>query len=300
MSSATAAEGSRAWGFAWQNWAFVAYELLGFAGLGPGRETLRDAAVQGGSATLATFGARIPLLVALGAAYLAPGIAYFSQSQRRKAGGNRPPKFVIPVVALLVIQGAALVAACAAAGFSVWARHLAPVFPPVVLLTAYYFGAFGAEKSRLRVIAGAVAAAILFASTVIIRFSPDHAKLDYRAAAAWATKEVARGVRVGWAADDYAARYYGLALGRECLAGPPPTAAFVGAENTPESLAGLDAFIVSRPEIYDRSQLIRRRIESAGFERGPDFHGFQTYLLPNANRDDPPAAGDKNLLPPSK
>ena len=97
-----------------------------------------------------------------------------------------------------------------------------------------------------------------------MRFSPQHRKDDYRAAAALAQVAMAQGQRVWWAADVIGAHYYGLAgefdvmgeltgLHKPLACSDLPGAQPIANASTPclLTLTAPDVVILSKPETFD-------------------------------------------------
>lgn len=201
------AEGARIWKVGLQNIAFMAYELLGFGGFGPGRDELRSLARsgQGGKLVEEVLPALAPIAL-LCAVYVAWGWALL---QQWRAGKRRTE---ITVFASLPVFGSVMLFTLAlVAGFPFWGRHMSPAFPFFCALLVLAFPAAGSEAVATRRkwwIAASIGCALFLASGLQFRFSPRHAKDDYRSACAFAREALAQGKSVWYCGDPTLPRYY--------------------------------------------------------------------------------------------
>lgn len=248
---------------------FAVYEFLGFSGLGPGRADLREnpvAALQGNLPFLAAFAAISGIFFLVGAKCL---LRQCTQSSKESRGG------VFPV---LLIGGTALLCAGIVVllgifgQFRIVGRHFMPLFPFFLLLISILAVAlWESEKKLQRGIVGLILLASL-ASALAFRFSPVHAKDDYRSAAEEAREFLDTGGVVWWAADPAGAEYYSLPKmmrGVPVLWKDSASAISVIVSNLPETdLAKLPTptlVIISKSDIYDSSGSIVRFLEQNGF-----------------------------------
>jgi hypothetical protein len=117
--------GDRASGIAttdWKNAIFIAYELSGFSGLGPGRLAMRGGGLE-------VFKPYAPLLMGY-ALVVAALVVMAVHALRRKLGAK---KMAAVLVAVLVPVGI-IILASASAHFRILGRHLAAMLPLFVLL----------------------------------------------------------------------------------------------------------------------------------------------------------------------
>jgi hypothetical protein len=181
---------------------FAAYEMLGLAGVGPGRLALRSL----GPAALAPYAPGLLAAACVLLAVLALGL---------KAAHTRLGTYKLLLLGAL---GLFPVAVVLSSGFvmhwRVLGRHLIAALPVLNLVLAlglialWQAGARAGQGWRRGL--AAAAALALMGSSLALRFSPEHRKDDYRAAAAAAQAALAQGQRVWWAAGVIGARYYGL------------------------------------------------------------------------------------------
>jgi len=246
------------------NVMFSGYELLGLAGLGPGR---MDARLNG----LAAF---TPYLVPLafaavctGAVVVAGAVDICRRVERR----------------VLVSYGAMLGGAAVlifAAGYVVhWrvvGRHLTPLLPLILAVQAVGLAALWRRLAgRVVVVAFLVLA---LASAASIRFAPRHAKDDYRSAAAMAQAALRSGDKVWWNADPFGALIYDVPLAEGCegatfLDNPPHGFA--------DSILAPTVVISSKPDIYDAHGALAEYLEQNRYSRVASFVAFDVWRNPS-------------------
>ena len=243
----------------WKNVVFIGYELLGFAGLGPGRLEIRDGGLQ-------VFKAHVPMLGLFAALVLA--VICFVVRDLLK---NFPRKKILGLAVIVAAPAVFILAAGFVTHFRVLGRHFAPLLPVVVLLLG--LGVSAAWRNRA---AGKILVisffALCLASGLSLRFAARHGKDDYRSAAGLACAALAGGKSVWWSADENAAGYYHLPLtkntsvaGRALVVINPP-------DDLLATLVPADMVIISRSDIYDPHGAL------AGFLARNQF--LQTATLP--------------------
>lgn len=235
---------------------FVPYELLGAAGLGPGRGDLRISGV-------AAIKDHLPMLglhaAALGVVLVAALVSIFRK---------------VRLVRFLALLGLVLVPLLAVmllglfSGLRTTGRHFTPLLS--LLLPVMALGISSASKNK----AAASAAVILFVSLGLsclqIRFAPRHKKDNYREAAQLAKAEIGAGKRVWWVADASGAEYYKLQLG-----GKDRAIQLFNAVETPEPTA--DIIILNRTDAYDRQGTVMRVIGDQQFRLRQKLQGFTIW-----------------------
>lgn len=253
-----------------RNLVFSVYELLGFAGLGPGRTDLRAA----GAAAFA------PHLFALAGYAILVGAVTL-------AGAIHIVRNVAPrTLAACAIAFAAAAALILIAGYTMhWrvvGRHLAPALAAVLAIQAAGVTLLWRWPiGKLLVLAFLVMA---LASAASIRFAPRHAKDDYRSAAAVARSALAVGDRVWWNADALGALVYKVPLGQGCsnaLYVVEPQPGFASSLETPTLV------VTSKPDIYDPDGILAAFLSSQQFHVTETFQAFQIW------RRTPPAGTDR-------
>ncbi|MGR9173771.1 hypothetical protein [Rhizobiales bacterium] len=239
---------------------FSAYELLGFAGLGPGRTDLR----AGEGAVVSSY---IVVLASYAVLVATVTLAGVIQAMR-----NIPPR-ALAACAIAVAAAAALILI---AGYilhwRVVGRHLAPAIAVVLALQAAGVTLLWRQPVGKLVVIGFLAMAL--ASGVSIRFAPRHAKDDYRSAAIVARSALTRGERVWWSADALGALVYHVPLGQAC------GSALYVSEPHPGFASALEAptvVITSKPDIYDPQGLLAAFLSEQHFQIAETFQAFQIW-----------------------
>ncbi len=237
------------------NLAFVLYELLGIAGLGPGRLAIR----QHGLDAFRDFSAlRVPLAIGL---LLSLCRVWKHPSRRAVIAGCI---YVIPPSVLLLTAGYAQ-------NFRVLGRHFMPLMPVVIGLFA-----LGISEMRHRKTAWLLFAALVttwLGSSLSLRFAARHRKDDYRAAASVAKEAAARNESVWWSADRAAAIYYEVPLGSAVQTMIHPSTLEL---TRPEP----DVVITSKPDIYDPTGDLAAYLREHAFVHVRDFPAFAIWRRP--------------------
>ncbi len=238
---------------------FVFYELLGFVGLGPGRNTLRS----DGAAALKPF---LPVLLVFG---MTGAFVLFLGMREAVArvGRRRVALFVtISLAPLLALIGIGM-----ATHFRLLGRHVTPMLPLVLLLAS-----FGVERAWRMGIGQRVAATIFcllwLGSSFSIRWTERQRKDEYRGAAAIARAALQNGEIVWWNADLAGAGYYGLPIDDRAVRGFYPLMN-VGTQLV-HSLPVPSVIIASKPDTYDPSHGVASYVQQhqyAPVERLPAF-----------------------------
>ena len=179
------------------NLAFVAYEFLGFQGLGPPRNQLR-----GGIQLSVIANYWFWLFIGLAA------LAVVAVMLLRK----RPPPIVRVLIISLAVGVAVAFAISRVQHFNVLGRHMA-VFLPLVLLIGMFWLAGPTAKLPGRSIAvlTLVLAVAWGISDARLALLPQYKKDDYRGAASIALQRAgSTGAEILWVADPHTAHYYGI------------------------------------------------------------------------------------------
>jgi hypothetical protein len=261
------------------NLAFAIYEFLGFGGLGPPRNVLRE------TPSLHTFFPYLPSL-ALGA--VAFGVVVLVILFHKRGSTERRVVF-----GLFISFAAGLFLTLAlsyAAHFRVLGRHMATFFPLFAL-----FLLTGLLAGRTRRNSKMVACALLLLgitwsiSDFRQRLLPSYEKDDYRDAAALARSALARGEPVLWLAHADTARYYGLriteALNPESVPPPDATAAVSGAcsrrwfEQALQEHRAVLVVMSDKPDLFDRDGNCRRTLDSLTIRNVASFPAFDAWQV---------------------
>lgn len=242
-------EASDAAGTSVESVIFGIYEILGFAGLGPGRLDLRS---QGASSLLPYAGQLAVLAVAFTVAFLMAGRNWVSSPERRK--------LVVRLLLSVFLVSIVMFLIGILAGFRLLGRHFTPVVPLVMVAVGCTVFILFKRRELLPRLAALLLLTTLVVSSLSLRLDPRHRKDDYRQAAASARLTVRAGGTVWWAADQAGASYYGLhtgskaALENESLYLPNPTSSDLNDRAAP------DMVVISRPDLFDHRGFLRRYV----------------------------------------
>ena len=283
------------------NLAFVFYEFLGFAGLGPSRSNLRANPHVG---TLFSYWPW--LLIGAAAAFI---VGY---SMLRAKPGNIPRHLAVSLLAGFAI---ALIVS-KIAHLQLLGRHVAVLFPMIFILFLSTIGE-GAIPSRNRYAVSAALIALGLAwsiSDLRLVLLPQYEKESYRAASSISVMMAGQdGGKILWAADDYTAGYYGVRVTKphsvsestskdmtSSISWPVLSEATdVGdwtVEEATEYIAhrpGPLVLVLSRPDLFDRKRGWRTLIERQKPAIAGHPTGFEIYEWPartEAEITPPPSA----------
>ncbi len=242
------------------NLVFAAYEHLGFAGFGPGRNELRQAVLGGDlGEVIATFyrpsAIGLPILAAL---YLS---ALLRLERRLRAGPWTAHALLLAAGAVIAMTTAAIFAVSVAVRFPFYGRHLAPLCAFVVFAVVL---AARRRRQTTRSLPSALTLGLAIAwlaSSLLLRFDDTHDRGDYRSAARIARSAAASGEQVWWVASRHCGEYYGV---RFCDPLSPKDRCVVPLDSPgAEDLKGVpepDLIVFSRPEFYDYRGVVRSHI----------------------------------------
>jgi hypothetical protein len=231
------------------NALFAGYELLGFAGLGPGRFEIRDQ----GFAAFHNFFLPLAIYAVVTASVLLAGCQRVIQRTSRRI-------WLGVTVALGAASGFLLIAGIVL-HFRVLGRHFTPLAPVILLLIAAGLSSLW-ERGGWRRILTALFLLLSFASAVSLKLAERHAKDDYQSAAAVARAACARGESVWWCADGMSGNYYGVSFSKP---GQPPEAgkAWLAINRPEDDLSGRPPpqwVITSKPDLYDNAGAVREYV----------------------------------------
>ena len=252
-------------GFSLMNVGFGAYELVGFAGLGPSRLVLRE----GGMSALRPFLPGLALMAVM--CLLVVGAAFRQICQRFNTR-------MWIAAATYVLIGLVLVLAMAAlTHFKLLGRHLMPVEPVVILGVAIAITAWLNKRKlwgRILVVGFCL---LWLTSSLSLRFAPRHARDDYRSAAALAVDALQAGKSVWWAANISAGAYYQVPL---AIHSPVPGRALLVANPTLGDLADVplpDVVIFSKPDIYDAGGTLGKLLADHSYRNARSLAAFTVW-----------------------
>jgi hypothetical protein len=248
----------------WKNVAFIGYELLGFAGLGPGRLEIRGGGLD-------VFKPYTPELVVF--AMLVLVLIYFAIRDLQQ---NCPRKKFLGMVVIVAAPAIFILAAGFILHFRVLGRHFAPLLAVVIFLLG-----IGVSAAWRRSVVGKILVVVFFALCLVsglsLKFATRHAKDDYRSAARLARAALAGGKTVWWSADANAAVYYQLPLAKNSIESGQaflminPSVEFL-ATNVPAGVV-----IVSRPDIYDPHGTLAIFLARNNFKAAAVFPAFVVW-----------------------
>lgn len=272
------AGGAKIWNVSPINAIYVLYEFLGFQGLGPGRQDLRDVMRGFTPPSLMLF--HIPVILALVAGYLlttgAACKAWLTRPFERIAGS---PSFLAvwaAGVGVLIQSLLMLFLLAAVVGFPFWGRHLAGAFPFWVItlaLTVRWAGQ-GLWRRFGRIGAG-ITLSLLALSSALLHWAPQHDHDDYRSAAREALQLARESRSIWWVADHSGGSYYGITF-LESLTPTPGRISFAPNVASPPGPLP-DVIIISRPDNFDRFGAAMKLIRSGQYQRTNDFHAFEVW-----------------------
>ena len=264
---------------------FAAYEVLGLAGIGPGRLELRSL----GPAALAPHA--IGLLAA--AATLLMVLAVGLNEARARLGTRQ----LLLTGALGLLPVAIVIFSGFAMHWRVLGRHLIAALPLLNLVLALGLATLLQADARpgRRVQWMLAIAALLFlvGSSISLRFSEQHRKDDYRTAAALAQAALAQGQRVWWAADVIGARYYRLegdfdvlgeltGLHKPIACSDLPGVQPIANASTPclRALSAPDVVILSKPETFDTAGDVTQYLRDRNYAKVQVLPAFTVWRPP--------------------
>lgn len=243
-----------------RNLVFSAYELLGFAGLGPGRMDLRAAGAAAFAPhviALASYGVLVGAVTLAGTIHLARNVA---------------PRTLAACAIALAAATALILFAGYLMHWRVVGRHLAPALAAVLAVQAAGVTRLWPRPVGKLLVLGFLAMAL--ASAASIRFAPRHAKDDYRSAAAVARSALTEGERVWWSADALGALVYDTPLGQGCAGALyvfEPQPGFASALQAPTLV------VTSKPDIYDPGGVLAAFLSDQHFRVTETFQAFQIW-----------------------
>ena len=246
----TGAAASRLAPTSWGSLGYGVFEWTGAAGFLPGRSALRAGAVP----TLREYGWAL-LTVALAAGL---GWAGF------RSLGQKPRNLPLPLVWLSPAAG--ILATGFLRGFRLLGRHFFPLAPAF-----FWFLSASWDRSNVRPwirVAGFGLVALWIISNHRLATDPSHRRDDYRGAASFISENAGDGEVIWWAADGAAFRYYGLA-GAILMMSPPESAL----TDSPFP----DWVVLSKPDVFDQHEAIRKFILTHGLVRVATLPSFEIY-----------------------
>ena len=244
---------------------FIAYELLGFSGFGPGKIEMRLAPVR---SVLQALPALLPLAFTLGL------LLVFGARQFLGRQWNRTI-----VIAWTVALGAPLLVMFVAMflfDHRPLPRHVIPVLPALLLgLAAIIESALTAKSVFWRALA-ILLPLLWLGSALNLRWQARHAKDDYRTAAALAAAALADNKEVWWAADAAAAYIYLTPVALEEVPGRAWAMQAPAWDDIRFKLPPR-VIVISKPDIYDPQGAVARYASENQFAAALSLQTFTIF-----------------------
>jgi len=243
---------------------YVGYELLGFTGLGPGRDALREHGVRALVGDLPWLGVyAVSVLMVMMSAW----VAIWKSPWRLRA------LYTAGVISLPTLF---LVVTGVTRHWRVLGRHFAALLPVILLVLTLGVARLW-QRGRLGRFVVVLYLALATFSAAQVRLASRHHKDDYRSAVAYAQEATSEGRRVWWAAAPEGADYYGLPHTRNAQ---DTHAVYSVFGPSSEDLAGIeppDVIVFSRPDVYDHQGGLAALIRQNGFVIRTNFVGFTVW-----------------------
>jgi len=253
---------------------FIAYELLGFSGFGPGKLEMRAAPV---ASVLRSIPALLPLAATLCT------LAVFAFIYAKRCPRNTPA--VLAWLIALGLPTLVIFAAMFLFDHRPLPRHFIPALPPLILLLAALMQQAFAQKSVFWRAVALLLPLLWLASAISYRWQPSHAKEDYRSAAKVAAAALAENKEVWWAADPAAAYIYFTPIAMQEIPGrawamQAPSWDDIRFKFPPRVI------VISKPDIYDPQGAVARYAAENHFVPALQLHAFTKFAregdtLPN-------------------
>jgi len=266
------AGGVKLWSVTPLNLLAVVYEFLGFTGLGPSRQELRE--ILRGAVPATELWSHLPGWICLAGAYALVGIAAAKSWLTRVECGPRKPPFRLWAFCALVpvLSGFLLFCLATAYGIPFWGQHLAGTLPFSVttLAVLIHWSTQGLWRRAGR-LASLLVIGLLLLSSGLIRGLPRHKHDDYRGAARAVLALSTRESVIWWVAGEAGGKYYGLTFVKE---GP----GIVHSPNRTVAPASLpEALVISRPENFDSLGIAGDLIRSGSYQEVAKLQAFEVW-----------------------
>lgn len=245
---------------------FWVYEFAGFAGLGPSRDALRSGSFE------MLWGYAVPLFL-LAVAWMAVawvGLRKLTKPEITATVAIGSFLVLLPLALFLVagyVEGVRFLPRYAATTYGAFA-----VAGSTLLCSAWHAGMGGRVASTTLL-------GMLLVSSLLLRFSTEHYKDDYRNATAQALETLRRGAHVWWGADIDTARYYGMANPEAIPRDMRSFETVVDLRGAPGKTP--DVVYLSKFDIYDPDATIRNYVQEQGYEQTAGPKTFTIWTKPN-------------------
>ncbi len=268
--------GAKVWDVSIGNVAFVFYEFLGFSGMGPPRDLIRDCMKSEGWVGLPDLILPyLPYMLILAAAWLGLGGVCLRGGFRHRLIRDQKG---LNMFMILCVTGIAFFLAAWLVQWPFWGRHLAPVYPLFVTLLFWWLTRVSGRRNALLIVAAAMA---FLTGSLRARYLEVYAKDDFRTASRLAVQLAGSGREVWWFADQRPARYYGLEFGR----GGVRHGGIMIQESGPEAIGAKlpDCLIMNRLDVTDPNGEIMAYAKNNQYRLKPDApRGF--FVLCRENK----------------
>ena len=256
---------------------FIAYELLGFTGFGPGKLEMRSEPVR---SVIRSLPALLPLALAL--ALLA--LYGLRRSTRRPWPRRAATAWALALGLPLVV----IFSAMFLFDHRPLPRHFIPALPALLLaIAAVMQSALGGKSMFWRAVA-ALLPLLWLGSSLNFRWQPAHAKDNYREASAIAAAALEENREVWWAADPAAAYVYLTPVALEEVPGrawamQAPSWDAIRFKFPPRLI------VISKPDIYDPQGSVARYAAENHFVPALQLQAFTIFTregdpLPGADK----------------
>ena len=262
------AGGARLWTLSAGNLIFSGYELSGMVGLGPSLLSIRTAALSGMSGLADVMLPYVPLLVVFISVLCVLFFAGWLLLWRNVVVRKR----CLLQMGMLIGIFVGMVILALIAKWPFWGRHLAPVLPIYCLLLSQMV--IAVQQKKWGLIAVGLCVLLTGWSSLLLRFSPRHAREDYRQAVELA-KQYGESHRVWWVAHGPAAEFYGM----EFVSSTNMTGVVNICQSAVIDIRTLpDLVLINRPEATDSSGRIREFLRGNDFQKGEaNISGFSVW-----------------------
>ncbi len=248
-----------------RNVLFIAYELLGFSGLGPGRNVMRAGQWR----------VFLPWLPGL-AIYAGVLLVVLAASCRSLVASVSRRTLLCWTLTFALVLGF-LLAVGMAVRFRVLGRHCTPLLPLVLFVLGSGVAALWQRRDRVGRLVVAAFVGLCLISCLSLRFSERHAKEDYRDAAAMGRETLARGETVWWNAYKYGATVYHLPLTEKPV--KPGMAVYIERQGKgfERDLPKPDLVLTSKVDLFDSNGVLADYLAQAGFHPVASFPAFTAW-----------------------
>jgi uncharacterized membrane protein len=244
---------------------FIAYELLGFTGFGPGKLEMRAEPIR---SVVQSIPALLPLAITLGLLVIYAARHATRTSWRSQAIVAWSLALGLPLVAIFI--------AMLLFDHRPLPRHFIPALPALLLAIAALMQFALEGKSIFARAVAALLPMLWLGSSLNYRWQPAHAKDNYREAAAVAAAALRDNKEVWWAADPAAAYVYLTPVAMEEVPGrawamQAPSWDAIRFKFPPRVI------VISKPDIYDPQGAVARYAAENRFAPALQLQAFTIF-----------------------